>query len=93
MARLNCPKCKGTQIQLLSIDNNMKVKNKTTINLNPLHPFTLVNTKEVKKEKTSGAKIAAGLATGGASLLFTGTKKKNHNEYFCSGCGNRWIGK
>ena len=71
----------------------MKEKTKTTINLNPLQPFTLFNHKTVKKEKTSAAKVGLGIMTGGTSLLFTGTKKKKHNEYHCMDCGHRWIGK
>ncbi len=93
MAKLKCPKCKGSHIQLISTDNNMKVKSKTTINLNPLHPLTFANTTTVKKEKTSAGKVALGIMTGGLSTMFTGTKHKNHNEYFCQDCGHRWIGK
>lgn len=93
MATLKCPKCKGTHIQLWDTDKNMKTKTKTTLNLNPLHPFTVFEHKEVKKEKKSAAKIGLGIMTGGASLLVTGTKKKNHNEYYCMDCGNRWVGK
>lgn len=51
MATLSCPKCNGHNIDLWDDSKNMKVKQKTSLNLNPLHPFTLVNTKEVKKEK------------------------------------------
>lgn len=93
MAYLKCPKCNRSDIGLLSTDNNMKVKHKTSLNLNPLHPLTIVNTKTVKKEKTSLAKVGLGMATGGMSLLVTGTKKKGHNEYFCKDCGYRWVGK
>lgn len=93
MATLSCPKCNGHNIDLWDDSKNMKVKQKTSLNLNPLHPFTLVNTKEVKKEKTSAAKVGLGIMTGGASLLFTGTKNKKHNEYYCRDCGNRWVGK
>ena len=61
--------------------------------MNPFHPLTVFNTKEEKKEKKSAAKIGLGIATAGTSLIFTGTKKKAHNEYYCRDCGNRWIGK
>jgi hypothetical protein len=91
--QLKCPNCGGFNLELLSTDNNYKTKYKTTVNLNPLKPFTLVNTKEVKKEKKSIAKIGLAVATAGTSALITGTTKKNHNEYFCKDCGNRWIGK
>ena len=93
MATLKCPKCKGSHIQLLDDSVNMKSKTKTSINVNPLHPLTVFNHKEVKKEKTSAAKIGLGIMTGGTSLLLTGTKKKAHHEYFCMDCGNRWVGK
>lgn len=66
---LECPNCRSHNLELLSNDNNYKIKQKTTINMNPLKVFTIANTKTVKKE------IA-----------------KEHNEYFCKDCGNRWIG-
>lgn len=90
---LSCPKCKSHNIDLWSDEANMKIKHQTSLNLNPLHPLTVFDTKEVKKEKTSAGKISLGLLTGGASLLVTGTKKKAHNEYYCRDCGHRWIGK
>lgn len=93
MAKLKCPKCKGTHIQLWNNDVNMVEKTETTINLNPLHPFKVFDHKTVKKEKRSAAKIGLGIMTGGVSLLATGTKKKKHNEYYCADCGNRWVGK
>lgn len=93
MSKLKCPKCRGTRIQLINNDLNMTTKTKTTLNLNPLKPFTVFNHKTEKKEKTSAAKVGLGIMTGGASLLVTGTKKKAHNEYFCTDCGHRWVGK
>ncbi len=93
MAKLKCPKCKGTHIQLLANDLNMKTETKTSLNLNPLKPLTIFNHKTEKKEKTSAAKVGLAVMTGGASLMVTGTKKKAHNEYLCTECGNRWIGK
>ena len=90
MSYLKCPKCNRSDIGLLSTDNNMKVKHVTSLTLNPIKPF---KTKTIKKEKTSLAKVGLGLATGGMSLLVTGTKEKRHNEYFCRDCGHRWIGK
>lgn len=90
---LSCPKCKGHNIDLWSDTANMKVKQKTTINLNPLKPFTIFETKTVQKEKKSAAKVGLAIMTGGTSALITGTKKKNHNEYYCRDCGHRWIGK
>lgn len=93
MGKLKCPKCKSTHIQLLANDLNMTTKTKTSINLNPLKPFTVLNHKTEKKEKTSAAKVGLALMTGGTSLLFTGTKKKAHNEYLCTEYGHRWVGK
>ena len=90
---LKCPKCKGHDIDLWSNVANYKIHQKTSVNLNPLHPLTVFNTKEVKKEKKSAAKIGLGIMTGGTSLLFTGTKNKAHNEYYCRDCGHRWTGK
>lgn len=88
-----CPRCNGNNIDLASTDKNMKVTQKTSLNLNPLRPFTVFNTKTVTKEKKSASKIGLGLMTGGASLLVTGVNNKNHSEYFCRDCGNRWVGK
>lgn len=93
MSKLKCPKCKRTHIQLLSNDIDMKTTTKTSLNLNPLKPFTVFNHKTEKKEKTSATKVGLALMTGGTSLLMTGTKKKAHNEYFCTDCANRWVGK
>ena len=93
MAKLKCPKCRGTHIQLLANDLNTTSKTKTSINLNPLKPFTVFNHKTEKKEKTSAAKVGFAIMTCGTSLLVTGTKKKVHNEYYCTDCGNRWVGK
>lgn len=90
---LKCPKCKSHNVDLWSNEANYHIKQKTSVNLNPLHPLTVFNTKEEKKEKKSAAKIGLGIATAGTSLIFTGTKKKAHNEYYCRDCGNRWIGK
>lgn len=88
-----CPKCYGTDIDLVSSNKNMKTKKTTTLNLNPLKPFTIFNHNEKQTEKKSSAKIGLGIMTGGASLLVTGTKNKNHCEYFCRNCGHRWITK
>lgn len=91
---LRCPKCYKSNIGLLSTDNNMKVKHKTSLNLNPLHPLTITNTKTTKKEKLSAKKVGLAWVTCGASIAFTGgLKNKAHNEYFCQDCGYRWIGE
>lgn len=90
---LACPKCKGHNIDLWSDEEGYKISHKTSVNLNPLHPLTVFNTKEVKKEKKSAAKIGLAVMTGGVSVPFTGTKTKKHNQYYCRDCGNRWIGK
>lgn len=90
---LKCPKCGSHDIDLWSNSANTKEFQRTGLNLNPLHPLTPFKTKNVKKEKTSAAKIGLGVMTGGISLVVTGTKKKAHNEYYCRNCGNKWIGK
>lgn len=89
MAKLKCPHCGGHQIQLIANDKN--TRNKTTLNLNPLEPFTLVKTE--KKKKVHKGKAALGLMTGGISLLATGIKNNKNNEYFCTNCGHRWARK
>lgn len=93
MASLKCPKCKGTHIQLFDNEVNMVSKTKTSLNLNPLKPFTVFNHKTEKKGKLSAGKLALGAMTGGASLLVTGARTNKHHEYYCMDCGNRWIGK
>lgn len=85
MAKLKCPKCKGTHIQLWNNDVNMKEKTKTSLNLNLLHPFTVFNHETVKKEKRSAAKIGLGIMTGGVSLLATGTKKEEAQRILLHG--------
>ena len=92
MARLKCPKCKGHQIILLANDLNYKTKTRTSINLNPLHPLTVFNSKTIRKEKKSLPKMWLNLMTGGISGKIIGTNK-NHNEYLCQTCGKRWVGK
>ncbi len=86
---MHCPHCKGSNIEVIRNDVNMK--GQTSLNLNPLKPFTVFN--HTKKEKTSAGKVALGAMTGGASLLFTGTKKKKHLELLCRDCGRRWQSK
>lgn len=93
MAKLKCPSCKSPNVQLLDSNMNEKVKKSTSLNLNPLKPFTVFNHKEKKKKKTSGGKVALGMATGGASLLLTGTKQSKGRELHCMNCGNVWKAK
>ena len=90
---LSCPNCGGHNIDLRRDDVNVNVKQKTSLNLNPLQPFTVFKTKEVRKEKLSAAKIGAGIMTGGMSLLVTGVHKKAMNEYYCRECGTLWSEK
>lgn len=45
MAKLKCPKCKSPNVQVVS------GKTKTTVNLNPLKPFTIVNHSPKGKQK------------------------------------------
>lgn len=86
---MTCPKCGSHNIQVISNDANMK--SSTSLNLNPLKPFTVFNHK--KKAKVSKAKIGAAVLTGGASLMFTGIKNNKHLEVFCTQCGHRWKTK
>lgn len=94
MAKLKCPSCKSSAVQLLAVDQNIKsVKQTTSLNMNPLKPFTVFNHHEKKKKKTSAGKVMLGLATGGLSLFATGTKSDKGKEYHCASCGNVWLGK
>lgn len=95
MARLKCKKCKGTNIQVIGTDLNVKSeKRKTSLNLNPLEPFTLFNHKTKAKKKKSRLKKSLSRSTLGASRLVTGGVEDNRkNEYLCSDCGYRWLGK
>ena len=86
---LSCPHCGGHKIQLIANDKN--TRNKTTLNLNPLEPFTLVKTE--KKKKVHKGKAALAVVTLGTSAPFTGIKNNKNNEYFCTDCGHRWTGK
>lgn len=86
---LTCPKCGSHCIQVIS--NEANTKSSTSLNLNPLKPFTVFNHK--KKAKVSKGKIGLGILTGGASLLVTGVKNNKHLEVFCTECGHRWITK
>ena len=88
MGKLKCPRCRGAAIQIMPIAQNMKQKH--SININPLHPLTFANT-NVKPKKSLG-KMALGMATGGASLLFTGVNKDT-TKYHCTNCGHVWTGK
>lgn len=90
MGSLKCPKCKSANVSLWNDSANMKTKYKTSVNLNPLHPFTLTNTKEVKKGKKSAGKVMLNVMTGGVSGMIIGTEKP-HNEYHCNACGHVWM--
>lgn len=91
---LRCPRCKSANILLITDDANVKkIKRSTSINLNPLHPLTMMNHHEKVIKKHSGAKIAAGLMTGGASLLVTGTHSNAAHQYHCQDCGKVWTAK
>ncbi|KST78017.1 hypothetical protein E34_1540 [Lactococcus lactis subsp. lactis] len=93
MASLKCPKCKSGNIQLWSNNNNLKTKKTTSLNLNPLKPFTVFNHKEKAVKKNSKGKVVAALITGGTSLLITGTKDNKGKELHCNNCGNLWKSK
>lgn len=93
MASLKCPKCKSGNIQLWSNNNNIKTKKTTSLNLNPLKPFTVFNHKEKAVKKNSKGKVVAALITGGTSLLITGTKDNKGKELHCNNCGHLWKSK
>lgn len=86
---LTCPKCGGHKIQVI---NEAPAGAKTSLDLNPLHPFTLVKTKK-KEKRVSGAKLGAALLTGGASLLVTGVHTKVGIQVLCTECGTVWEAK
>lgn len=86
---VSCPKCGGHHIQVI---NNSPAGTKTSLNLNPLHPFTPFNTKR-KDKRVSGAKVGAAILTGGASLLVTGVHTKVGVQVMCTDCGSVWEQK
>ena len=47
----------------------------------------------VKAKKVSGAKIAAGVMTGGLSLLATGVNSKQKVDWVCMVCGHTFTVK
>ena len=87
---MRCPSCKSHVVQIMAAGINMKQQ--TSLNLNPLKPFTIFNHKQ--KKKKSATKVGAALLTGGMSTLATGGTGKNKQfEVFCMDCGNRWQSK
>lgn len=84
--QLRCPRCGGTQIQAIDA---APAGTKTSLNLNPLHPFTIANTKK-KTKRVSGAKVGAAILTGGMSLFVTGIHSKVGVQVFCAQCGHTW---
>lgn len=88
--RIKCRNCKSTHVQLIADDANIKkTTTSTSLNLNPLKPFTVFNHKEKKKKKRSKGKVAAAILTGGTSLLVTGGTKDNRGrEFNCLECGS-----
>lgn len=94
MGKVVCPKCKSGNIEVWSSGNNIKkTKKSTSLNLNPLKPFTLFNHKEKEVKKKSKGKMAAALMTSGTSLLVTGTKDNKGKELHCNNCGHLWKSK
>jgi len=47
MAKMKCPKCKGSNITLMANDTNMK--SQTSLNLNPLNRLLFSITRRKKK--------------------------------------------
>ncbi|WP_427814428.1 hypothetical protein ACQKTA_05110 [Enterococcus sp. 22-H-5-01] len=94
MGKLKCPKCKSSKIQLIGTDTNVKkTKQSTSVNINPLKPLTVFNHKDKQVKKKSKGKMLAAVATGGASLMITGTKDNKGREYVCTECGKTWKSK
>ncbi len=88
MAKLKCPRCKSPNVQLIGSNANIrKTKKSSSLNLNPFKPLTVFNHKEKQIKKKSTGKIAMGIATGGVSTLFTGSKQSKGNEFHCVNCG------
>lgn len=96
MKKIKCPKCHSTHVIPLE---EAEVVNKTSLNLNPLHPFTLVNTKKKKKkvktDEISLARTAAVVASGGLLAPVTGVhkKRKGAHVWFCQDCGCEFTKK
>lgn len=85
--QLRCPRCGGTQIQAI---DSAPAGTKTSLNLNPFHPFTLTKTKKETK-RVSKAKLGAAILTFGTSTILTGgIKSKVGVQVFCSQCGHTW---
>lgn len=91
--KIRCPKCKGHNIEVLT--DHVSQKTSTSLNLNPLHPLTVFNTKQKKNKKVSLAKTGAAMVTLGMSTVFTGGIKsdKGNIGLFCKDCGYRWTQK
>ena len=86
--KLICPKCKSPMVQIGTIAEN--VKQKHSVNINPLHPLTFANTNT--KPKKSLGKVGLGIMTMGMSTLVTGVNKDT-TQYHCLNCGHLWTGK
>ncbi|OIM23960.1 hypothetical protein ATX60_03990 [Oenococcus oeni] len=89
---LVCPHCGSANVQLWNDQANIKkIKQTSSLNVNPLHPLTVFKHNKKIVKKHSKTKIAAGLLTGGTSLLITGTHDNKSHEYHCQNCGHVWT--
>lgn len=86
---IQCPRCGGHSVQIV---DGTPAGTQTSLNLNPLKPFTISNTKK-KKKRISGAKVAAAILTGGVSAVFTGFRTKVGTQVMCMSCGAVWEEK
>ena len=86
---ITCPNCGGHSIQVI---DNAPAGTKTSLDLNPLRPFTLTKTKR-KDKRVSGKKVGAAFLTGGVSLLVTGVHSKVGIQVLCTQCGYVWEAK
>ena len=94
MARLKCPRCKSSKVQLIDNEANIKkTKKSSSLNLNPLKPFTVFNHKEKKVKKKSKGKIAMAIMTGGTSTMVTGLADNKSKEFYCTECGKIFKSK
>ncbi|RJV77463.1 hypothetical protein DW969_07785 [Eubacterium sp. AM47-9] len=86
---LVCPNCGSTHIQVI---NNSIGGKKTTVDINPLKPLTILKTKDKqKKVKREHHSVGMAIATGGASLFLPKGKKKASTEWYCQDCGKRFY--
>lgn len=88
--KIVCPECGSSYVHII---DDAPGGTRKTLDLNPLHPFTVVKEKKKEKKKVSKKKLLLGAMTGGASLAVTGVRSKVGVEWHCQNCGNVWYQK